>query len=198
MSVLILPVAMVIAFFSYEILLVWTRNPLMAERSHWVVSILICGTAFNGLISLPYAIQLAYGWTSLSFFKTLTAVILLVPLLFFMTTRYGTIGAAIVWFALNLSMVFIEIPIMHRRILRQEKWRWYRQDVGLPLVTVIAIAGTGRLFMSGQMSQFIMVLYIISISLLTLGITALITPGTRTWLFEQLLRINQKYRSPAT
>jgi O-antigen/teichoic acid export membrane protein len=32
MSVLILPVAMVIAFFSYEILLVWTRNPLMAER----------------------------------------------------------------------------------------------------------------------------------------------------------------------
>lgn len=197
MAVLILPVAMVIAFFSYEILLVWTQNPLMAERSHWVASILICGTAFNGLISMPYAIQLAYGWTSLSFFKTMIAVILVVPLLFFMTARYGMIGAATVWFVLNMSMVFIEIPIMHRRILRQEKWRWYWQDVCLPLVTVIGIAGLGRLFMSGRMSQFVMVLYIISISLLTLGITALITPGTRNWLFEQFLRIKLKYGNPA-
>jgi O-antigen/teichoic acid export membrane protein len=194
-SVLILPVALIIAFFSYEILLVWTRNPVMAERSHLVVSILICGTALNGLISLPYAIQLAYGWTSLSFFKTLIAVILLVPLLIYLTTHYGTIGAAFVWLFLNMSMVFIEIPIMHLRILRKEKWRWYWQDVCIPLVTVIVIAGLGRIFMSEKMSQFMMVLYIISISILTLGITALVTPGTRVWLFEQLLKIKLKYIS---
>ncbi|MFH1287745.1 MAG: oligosaccharide flippase family protein, partial [bacterium] len=50
MSVLILPVAIVVAAFSYEILLLWTKNPIIAEQSYILVSILICGTAFSGLV----------------------------------------------------------------------------------------------------------------------------------------------------
>ena len=34
MSVLILPVAIVIALFSYEIILLWTQNPTTAEKTH--------------------------------------------------------------------------------------------------------------------------------------------------------------------
>ena len=37
MSVLILPVAIVIAFFSYEIILLWTQNPITAENTHLIV-----------------------------------------------------------------------------------------------------------------------------------------------------------------
>jgi O-antigen/teichoic acid export membrane protein len=61
MSVLILPVAIVIALFSYEVILLWTQNQATAERTHLLVSILICGTALNGLMNLPYALQLAFG-----------------------------------------------------------------------------------------------------------------------------------------
>ena len=70
MSVLILPVAIVIALFSYEIILLWTQNPTIARELISLVSILICGTALNGLMNLPYALQLAFGWTRLSFLKT--------------------------------------------------------------------------------------------------------------------------------
>jgi O-antigen/teichoic acid export membrane protein len=193
MSVLILPVAIVIALFSNEILLLWTQNPTTTENTHLLVSILICGTAINGLMGMPYALQLAFGWTKLSFFKTLIAVILLVPLIIYMTMRYGAIGAASVWLVLNMGMFFFEIPIMHRRVLRKEKWRWYLQDVCLPFAVCIFVAGLGRIFTRGPMSQFMMLLYLIIISALTLGTAAIITPVTRTWLFMQLSKIKLAY-----
>jgi O-antigen/teichoic acid export membrane protein len=189
MSVLILPIASVVALFSYEILLLWTHNPKTAEESHFLVSILICGTAINGIMNLPYALQLASGWTKLSFLKTVIAVILFVPLIIYMTTRYGAVGAASVWLVLNIGLVLFEIPIMHLRLLRKEKWRWYWQDVCLPLVACVLVAGVGRIFISGPMSQFIMSLYLFIISILTFAAAVMTTPATRTGLFEQLSKI---------
>lgn len=188
-AVLILPVAIVIALFSYEVIFLWTQNPATAEKTHLILSILICGTVINVLMGLPYVLQLAFGWTKLSLFKTLIAVILLVPLIIYMTTHFGATGAAIAWLVLNMGMFFFEIPIMHRRLLRTEKWRWYWQDVCIPLVACILMAGLGRIFVSGPISQIKIMLYLIIISILTLGITALTTPVTRTWLFKHLLKI---------
>ena len=190
MSVLILPVAIVVALFSYEIILLWTHNPTTAERTHLLVSILICGTALNGLMNPPYALQLAFGWTRLSVFKNIIAVILLVPLIIYMTKHYGATGAASVWVLLHTGLLFFEIPVMHHRLLRKEKWRWYLQDVCLPLAVCIFVAGIGRILIKGPMPQFTMLLYLIIVSALTLGTTAIITPVTRTWLFMQLSKIN--------
>lgn len=188
-AVLILPVAIVIALFSYEVIFLWTQNPATAEKTHLILSILICGTVINVLMGLPYVLQLAFGWTKLSLFKTLIAVILLVPLIIYMTTHFGATGAAIVWLVLNMGMFFFEIPIMHRRLLRTEKWRWYWQDVSVPLLTAFFVAGLGRLFFTGTTSHFMILLNLIIISVLTLGITAITTPVTRSWLFGQLLKI---------
>ena len=189
MAVLILPVATVIALFSYEIILMWTQNPATAAKTHLLVSILICGTALSGLMYLPYGLQLAFGWTKLSFFKNIFSVILFVPLIIYMTTYYGATGAAIAWLILNMCDVFFVIPIMHRRLLSVEKWRWYWQDVCLPLAVCILAAGLGRIFISGPASQFMMLLDLIIVSALTLGIAVITTPVTRIWLFEQLVKI---------
>jgi O-antigen/teichoic acid export membrane protein len=195
MSVMILPVAIVTALFSYEILLLWTQNPVTAEKIHLLVSILICGTAINGLMNLPYALQLAFGWTKLSVLKSIIAVILLVPLIIYMTIHYGAIGAACVWLILNMGMFFFEIPVMHLRLLRTEKWRWYLQDVCLPLAACVLTAGLGRIFINGPMSQFMMLLNLTIVSALTLGMAAIATPVTRAWLFMQLSKIQLVYRS---
>jgi hypothetical protein len=34
------------------------------------------------------------------------------------------------------------LPLMHRRILRGEQWRWYGIDVGLPLIAALVAAGS--------------------------------------------------------
>lgn len=188
MAVLILPFAIVVALFSSEIILLWTQSQVMADKAHLLASILICGTALNALMHLPHAMQLAFGWTKLLFFKNLLAVVLLVPLIIYMTTHYGALGAAIVWLVLNVGSVLFEIPIMHRRLLPEEKWKWYWQDVLIPLGTALLIAGLGKLLMGAAMTQFMTLIYLIIVSALTLGITAIATPATRSWVFEQLWR----------
>jgi O-antigen/teichoic acid export membrane protein len=189
-AVLILPIAIVIAFFSYEILFLWMRNPETANKTYLIVTILICGTAINGLMSIPYGLQLASGWTSLSVFKNVIAVILLVPLIIYMTKHYGATGAALAWFFLNVGYIFFEIPIMHRRLLRQEKWRWYLQDVCLPLSICLFVIGLGRMFMSDSMSQVMMLLYLIIISALAILTAAITTPVTRGWMFIKVKKSN--------
>lgn len=189
MAVLILPVSIVVAMYSYEIILLWTQNPITAERSHLLVSILICGTALNAIMHLPHALQWSFGWTRLSFFRDLVAVGLFVPLIIYMTANYGAIGAASVWLILNVGYVLFEVPLMHRRLLRAEKWRWYWQDVLIPLAAALVIAASGKLFFNSSMAQFTLLIYLLIISALTLGITAIITPVTRDWLFGQLVKI---------
>ncbi|MEI8166150.1 MAG: oligosaccharide flippase family protein, partial [Chloroflexales bacterium] len=137
MSVVILPVTIVIAFFSYEILLLWTGNQRMAETTHLLVSLLVIGTALNGLMNLPGALQLAYGWTSLTFYQNLISVFILVPLTIWATLTYGAVGAAVIWISLNASYILIGIQIMHTRLLKGEKLAWYLQDVGLPLLITL-------------------------------------------------------------
>jgi hypothetical protein len=109
--------------------------------------------------------------------------------------HYGPVGAASTWVILNMGSIVFEIPIMHRRLLRKEKWRWYLQDVCLPLVICTFVAGIGRIFIREPMSQYMMLLYLIIILVLTLGMVAIITPVTRTWLFMQLSKIKLVYES---
>lgn len=142
MSVILLPVAAVIALFSAELIHLWTGDISLAQHSHLLLSLLIVGTALNGLMSLPTALQLAYGWTSLGIATNLVAVASLVPLMFVLTSRFGAAGGAAAWVLLNGAYVLLALPLMHRRILRGEQWRWYGIDVGLPLIAALAAAGS--------------------------------------------------------
>lgn len=188
MAVLILPAAAVAALFSYEILLLWTQNPTIAEKSHLLVSILICGTALNGLMNFPFALQLAFGWTKLSFFKNVLAVIFLVPAIIYAALHYGATGAACAWLILNFCYLVFEIPIMHRRLMPEEKWRWYRYDVFYPFAGCVLTACLGRFMIRGPMSQSMMILSLISVTVLTFAAAAMTTSLTRNWLFENLLK----------
>ncbi len=194
-SVMILPAAIVISMFSYEVILLWTQNPITAEKTHLIVSIMICGTALNGLMNPPYALQLAFGWTRLPFFVNLISVVLFIPLIIFVTMYYSAIGGAISWLVLNMGFFLFWIPLMHKRLLVNEKWHWYLKDVGLPLVVCILVAGISRLIIGEPISRYMMMFEIIITSIVTLGITAIVTPTTRFWIFNRLLEIELGYFS---
>jgi O-antigen/teichoic acid export membrane protein len=143
-SVLVLPAALVVALFSKEILLLWTQSPVTTGHTHLLLSILVMGTAINGLMNIPYALQLAFGWIRLSVLGNVVSVLLLAPLMIVLTKWYGAVGAASIWVILNVGYMFICIPIMHRRLLPAEKWRWYFEDVGRPLFAAVVVAVIGR------------------------------------------------------
>ena len=134
----VLPAAAVTAVFSEDLLRLWTGDLLLAKQAAPLLAVLICGTALNGLLHLPYAMQLAYGWTSLALWANLVGVCFLLPSIWLLALTFGSIGAASAWVLLNTGYVLIVIPLMHRRILRGQLADWYFRDVGLPALASIA------------------------------------------------------------
>jgi O-antigen/teichoic acid export membrane protein len=182
MSVMLFPAAMVLSFFSKEILFLWTQNTVTTEQSHLLVSLLVFGTALNGMVHIPYALQLAHGLTKLIFYLNLVSAITLVPLIYFVTKFYGAVGAASVWLFFNIGYVLIAIQLMHYRLIPDEKWGWYCNDVGIPLLCAVSIAGVGRMLIAESMAQTVIVISIGIVCLLTFFLTAIATPITREWL----------------
>ena len=94
------------------------------------------GSLLNGLMLIPYQMMLAHGWTSLTIkINSVAVAILIFHKIIWVAPRYGAIGTAWIWVALNTGYVLFNVSFMHRRLLLGEKWRWYREDVALPLAT---------------------------------------------------------------
>ena len=134
--------SIVMIIFAETILTLWTQDTDLALRTATLVSVLAIGNLLNGLMWMPYHTQLVHGWTSLAMRTNIIAVILIVPAIFWVTPRYGAIGAAWVWVSLNAGYVFICIHFMHKKILKKEKFRWYTHDTLGPILA----ASTAALF----------------------------------------------------
>jgi len=193
MSVMILPAAIVVSFFSSEILFLWTGDPAIVMNTHSIVSILIIGTALSGLMHLPYALQLAHAWTKLALYTNIIASIILVPMIYFLATHYGVVGAASAWVILNAGYVLIHIQIMHSRILKGEKGRWYLNDVAVPLIIAVTVAAIWRLLIPDEMSKVAIFIYLAGVSVTTLIATAVATSVTRQWIYQKFVMLKGSY-----
>ncbi len=144
MSVLIIPPAAMLAFFPYEILLLWTQNRAVAENVHLILALLSAGTALNALASPPHVLQLASGWTRLSLINAAASAVLLAPLIYVMANRYGGVGAASVWLLLNCMNVAVNAVFTHRRLLKGELRSWWWVDVIPALLATAAVGGAWK------------------------------------------------------
>lgn len=122
------------------LLALWLRDPALAAGSAPVVQLLLLGNLLNTLMWMPYRAQLAHGWTGLAVRVNAIAVLLLVPAILVVVPRYGALGAAALWIALNAGYLLVGVHWMYRRILVGEKWRWYRDGALAPGAAAAAVA----------------------------------------------------------
>lgn len=188
LSVMVLPAAIVICMFSQYIMLLWTRNSLIATSTQYLISILVIGTALNGLMQIPAGLMYADGWTKLLFYADLVAIVLLIPMMILLVMHYGAVGAAVSWLVLNLGYVLIVIHIMHTRLLTNEKWRWYFVDIGVPLSGALSVALIWRIFMPAGMSRYAMFAYLAGVSITALISSAVLTPYSRALINQIVLK----------
>jgi O-antigen/teichoic acid export membrane protein len=132
LSLLVFPAAITAALFAKPLIFAWTGNDHLAENTAPIAALLIIGTAFHCNGYIPYAAQLAYGWTGLAFWTNLAYVPVTTVLLVILTKRFGGEGAAAVWLLITTSYLITAIPLMYRRILRFQAQQWYINDVGIP------------------------------------------------------------------
>lgn len=144
-AVAVFPVAAVVIVFPEELLQAWVRDPFTVANTAGILKLVALGSVLNACMALPYTLQISAGWVRLSLYKNLAAIVLTLPGLLWLVPWIGGVGGAIVWLALNLGYYVFEIPIMHRRLLRDEMWRWYLIDTLAPLGGCLALAHALRL-----------------------------------------------------
>jgi O-antigen/teichoic acid export membrane protein len=138
-SVLTMPAAAVVVLFGRQMVFAWTGNAFLAARVYPIVALLAAGSTLNCLMTVPFALQLAYGWTALALYTNLAAIFVAVPLLLAFTSWFGPTGAAAVWVLVNFSYLVIYIPMTHRHLLKGEQRKWYLTDAGQPLVACATV-----------------------------------------------------------
>ena len=186
MAALTLPVAAVLVLFPADVLLLWTGNAETARIAAPIASVLVIGTALNGLMNLPYALQLAHGWTSIGLRINILLIIVLVPGIFVATTQYGAVGAAAMWVVLNTIYMLIGVPLTHARLLEGETWRWICEDVGIPLVGALSVAVIGRWLVSSSMAPLALLGTLVAVLIAALATAALAAPKIRAQLVIML------------
>ena len=139
LSIVLFPTAMMLVVFSEELLYIWTGNSTIAISTAPIVSILAIGSALNGIMFIPHALQLAFGMTRIPLMINGILMILLLPLIIYFSLKYGALGGAIAWLTLHVLYVLLGTWLTHRHVLIGFGKKWLLNDLGLPLgLTVIA------------------------------------------------------------
>lgn len=172
----LVPVALVIAAFAEPLLYVWTGNVNLAHQVAPLLVLLSLGTLCNGLMNVPYMAQLAYGWTGFAVRVNIVAVCCIVPAILWAVPRFGAIGAAWAWLALNAGYLTISVHFMHLRLLPGQKWRWYRDAVFKPVIIGAAAVLILRLCIALPRDRVSMAAALVGIALLVMMLVLLVIP----------------------
>lgn len=134
MAALVMPLAAVLACFPRQALFLLTGDHDLSAQASAMLMFMVLGTACNGIMNIPYALQLAAGWTSLSVWLNFAALAVMGPATWWGATHFGAAGGAAAWALLNLGYVLLTPHLLHSRLLPAEKWNWYAADVLVPAI----------------------------------------------------------------
>jgi O-antigen/teichoic acid export membrane protein len=179
LSLIILPIWAVAALFAHPLLSLYLHDATIVENVYRLFSLLVTSTALNALVILPYQLQLAHGQTKLVFHFNLAALFVLIPVIPWVALHYGAIGAAGIQIGINAIYIFFLIPLMYRRVLPGETWRWYILDIGRPLLVSGLIGLLARVLMPTGMPLKLVLFYVLPTMAVALIACALATPFFR-------------------
>lgn len=188
LAIVVAAVAAVLMVFSRDVIYLWTGDADTAARVALPLSILAAGTACNGFMNLPYALQLAHGWTRLAVGTNLVALLFGVPFCIWAVAAHGIVGAAGLWCLVNLGFVVVGIPLMHRRLERGEMGAWYLKDILPPVLAAGIVAGVAGWLLPALPRSLLGLFTLAAVSGVTLAAAALAAAPVRAFLRERFSR----------
>jgi len=186
LAVIVAATSVVLAVFSRDVVFLWTGDATTAAMVATPLTILAMGTALNGLMNLPYALQLAHGWTRLAAMMNLAVLVAGIPFCIWAVNHHGISGAALVWLGINACFVLVGLPLMHRRLMNGELANWYARDVAPPFIAAVAAGAAMKWLMSTIPRDIWGVLQLGIASATCLSAAALASPCVRAAILRQL------------
>jgi O-antigen/teichoic acid export membrane protein len=188
LAVIAAAIACVLGVYARDILWLWTGDASLAAKVAAPMAILIAGTALNGLMNVPYALQLAHGWTRLPFVSNVVALVLGIPFCIVAVEQIGMAGAACLWLAVNLANVLLVMPLIHRRLLQGEMAHWYLRDVLPPVLVALAVTLLAKWAHPSLHRDLLGLAWLAGIGLTVLTAAALASTGVRNLLWHMVQR----------
>jgi len=188
MAACVLATATVTTLCAPQLVAVWTGNPELSARVTPIAVLLLVGTAINGLMHLPFALQLAHGWTRVGLQVALCQVVIFVPALIYAAAHFGALGGAAIWALLNIFYLVTGLYLTHRRLLQGEMHRWIVRDVGYPLLASLLVGVIGHHFLNADATGPAAGFPLGALWLASLIAAGLTSPDIRASLFNARLR----------
>jgi O-antigen/teichoic acid export membrane protein len=187
-AVVIAAISLVLIMFAKDVLYLWTGDSALANKVALTLAILVAGTALNGLMNLPYALQLANGWTRLTMWMNLVSLLLGIPFCLWAVSQHGMVGAACLWLLINLGFVAVGIPLMHVRLLREEMGTWYLRDTLPPMLAATLAALLARWALPPLSRDIQGVCWLAAVCATTLIAAAFASPVVRSFAHQWLTK----------
>ena len=173
--------------YSGDFLVLWIQNKSLAESITPIVQFILIGTALNGVMHFPYALQLAFGATYIPIIINIILIFIMVPLTIVLTNNYGVIGGAGAWAILNGLYVVIGTTITHRILMVGYGFSWIFKDVTLPVAISVIIIFIGRYFIQDYSDNSLLRL-ILSIGFMAISFLCIVVMSSalRSIFFKKL------------
>ena len=182
-SMLTVPAITLCIILGDEIVLGWTGNVVMAGKVGPILGFLAVGAFCNAALQVPFMVQLAHGWTTLSVRLNVCGVVLLSPMLYFGVEMWGLMGAAAAWGLTNIFVLLVATLVMHRRLLKNDLVFFLFQTLALPLVTsCLAVSLFTLIFQNSLNNRLESLMIVISSGLVALVATMFVLPAGRKLL----------------
>ena len=140
LSAIVLPIGLVIVIFPDLTLLAWTGQPSIALKGAPILSLMMLASLVNAVANIPYMLQLAHGWTSLTNKVNAVAFVIMLPALVWATQRYGGVGAAATLAGLNFLSLIVMSQLVVVRLLTDGAARWLGFAIVAPTAVGLAAA----------------------------------------------------------
>ena len=176
-AVIAIPVTLVLAFFSEQVLWAWTGDAQIARKASQALMLYAIGNGILTLAGFPYALQFAKGDLKLHLIGNALFVVIFIPLLIYAAGKFGMVGAGYAWVIANLLPFLVWLPIVHMRFVKGLHSKWLLTDIcaiGFP-ATIVAAVMFGTVTWSNERISLVM-------EIITAGLVLLIVAvSCSTW-----------------
>lgn len=140
LAAIVLPVGLLVVLLPERALMAWTGQPDIAASGATVLSLLMLASLLNAFANIPYMLQLAHGWTSLTNKLNATVIVVMLPVMIWATKANGGTGAAATLAGLNLVSLIVLSWLVLARLLPRERLRWVARAVLVPALLGACVA----------------------------------------------------------
>jgi O-antigen/teichoic acid export membrane protein len=183
-AVIAVPASLILAFFSRQILQVWTANATVAHSAAPVLTLYALGNGLLALGSFPFFLQFAMGDLKLHLIGSLLFTVALIPTLIWATLHYGMVGAGYAWVGANSVYFICWIPTVHRRFVKGLHREWLLNDVAAIVILSAGCTILMRHLVSWPNTRIGDALLVLLLS----GILVAIAAAASSWVRQKVVR----------